>query len=378
MDNRVVRAKIDLMLTNPFWGSLITRLELRIWDKNTFATNGKYLYCPDPKFYNPKWTFANITFILAHETFHCAGGHIFRKGDRKHKRWNQACDFATNALLVENGFSLPEGCLYDKKYNGQTAEKIYTQLEEENGGKNDDEEGDDDGTSFGNPNDLEEPEKDTPIREQEQDWKETTATGARNAKGRGCLPAGLEEYIDEILCPKVDWYTILYRNLQVSKGQNDYCSYPFNRRHLWREIYLPSLQGESIEMVCCVDSSGSIGHDDFVRYFSEIRGIASIFGTYRIHLFIGDTQVNQYEVVDEDSPMPKMVQGRGGTDFRPFFERIEKEELQDFPVVYFTDLDGAYPDGWSGDSVFWLVRKEQNRYHNNFQVPFGKVIEIDD
>ena len=377
MDNRVVRAKIDLMLTNPFWGSLITRLEIKMWDKETFATNGKYLYCPDPKFYNPKWTFQNIIFILAHETFHCAGGHIFRKGDKKQRRWNIACDYATNALLADNGFSLPEGCLYDKKYNGMTAEKIYAQLEDEKGDGDGDGEGEY-GEGFGEPNDLEQPETDTPIREQEQEWKETTATGARNAKARGSLPAGLEEYIDEILFPKVDWQTMLYRYLQTSKGQNDYCSYPFNRRHIWREIYLPSLQGESIEMVICMDSSGSIGHDDFVRYFSEMRGICSIFGSYRIHLFIGDTQVNQYEVIDEDTPMPTMVQGRGGTDFRPFFERVEKEELQDLPVVYFTDLDGCFPEKWDGDSVFWLVRKEQNRYHNGHDVPFGKVIEIDD
>lgn len=373
VDNRVVRAKIDLMLTNPFWGSLITRLELKVWDKETFATNGKYLYCPDPKHYNPKWNFQNIIFILAHETFHCAGGHIFRQGDKKHRRWNIACDYATNALLADNGFALPDGCLYDKKYNGMTAEKIYAILPEDEGNEGDF------GQGFGDPSDLEAPDaKESSVKEQAQEWKETLATGARNAKGRGALPAGLEEYVEGLLQPKVDWYTVLYRNLQVSRGQNDYCSYPFNRRHIWREIYLPSLQGESIELVCCVDSSGSISTDDFIRYFSEMRGICTIFGSYKIHLFIGDTQVNQYEVVDEDTPMPKMVQGRGGTDFRPFFERIEKEELQELPVVFFTDLDGCYPDSWSGDSVYWLVRKEQNHYHNEFKIPFGKVIEIND
>ena len=377
MDKQIVRAKIDLMLTNPFWGSLITRLELKDWDKDTFATNGKYLYCPDKKHYNPKWTFQNIIFIMAHETFHCAGGHIFRMGSKKHRLWNIACDYATNALLVENGFALPEGCLYDKKYNGMTAEKIYNQLEAEGGNEGGEgEDGDGEGTGFGRPNDLQEPDKTTPEREQEQEWKEGTASASRIAKGRGELPAGLEEYIDQILFPKVAWYTILYRYLQTSKGQNDYCSYPFNRKHIWREIYLPSMQGEFIEMVCCVDSSGSISTDDFIRYFSEIRGIASIFGGYKIHLFIGDTQVNQYEIIEDDSDMPKMVQGRGGTDFRPFFERIEQEGLSDFPIAYFTDLDGYYPDKWAGDGVFWLVRKDQNHYHNN--VPFGKVIEIDD
>lgn len=385
MDKQNVRAKIDLMLTNPFWGSLVTRLELRDWEGDTFATNGKILYCPDPKYYDPKWTFQNIIFIIAHETFHCAGGHIFRKGVKEHRLWNVAADFATNALLKENGFALPANCLYDKKYNGMTAEKIYGILFEEK--EKDKDAGDKEGGTYGNPHDILEPstnksgdgEGDSPAtdpRELEQEWKEGTASAARIAKGRGNLPSGLEEYINQILFPKVAWYEILYRHLQTSKGHNDYCSYPFNRKHIWREMYLPSLRGESIELICAVDSSGSISSDDFIRYFSEMRGIASIFGNYKIHFMVADADVHQYEVIDEDSPMPTMVVGRGGTDFRPVFDRIEKEELHDLPIVYFTDLDGSFPDKWDGNDVFWLIRKEQNRYSHD--VPFGKVIEIDD
>lgn len=379
MDKKIVRAKIDLMLTNPFWGSLISKLELRDWDGQTFATNGRYLYCPNPKYYNKNWNFQNLIFIMAHETFHCAGGHIFRLGGRNRKLWNVACDYATNALLHENGFALPEGILYDKKYDGMTAEKIYSQLEQEYGGG--------EGKGWGDSTDLQDPEKnengekeEVDTREMQEEWKEAVSSSARQARARGQMPSGLEEHIDAILFPKVDWQTILYRYLQIAKGQNDYCSYPFNRRHIYREIYLPSMQGETIELICAVDSSGSISTEDLIRYFSELRGIASIFGTYKIHFLCSDADIHSHIVVEDDSDMPKMAVGRGGTDFRPVFKYIkDNDELQGLPVVYFTDLDGYFPDKWDGDGVFWLTRKSQNnRYGNPHYVPFGRIIEIDD
>jgi predicted metal-dependent peptidase len=380
MDIKIQRAKIDLMLTNPFWGSLITRLQLQDWDGKTFATNGRYLYCPKPKYYNKNWNFQNLIFIMAHETFHCAGGHIFRKGGKKPKLWNKACDYATNALLVENGFQLPDGTLYDKRYDGMTAEKIYNILEQENpNGEGGDEWGEGD-VLDPDVNDKGEKDNNVDVREMQEEWKESVTSAVRQAKQRGSIPSGLEEFIDAILFPKVDWQTMLFRYLQIAKGQDDYRAYPFNRNHIWREIYLPSMQGERINLVCAVDTSGSIGTDDLIRYFSELRGIASIFGSYTIHFICADADVHNHQIIEDDSDMPKIAVGRGGTDFRPVFNYVEKnEELQDLPIVYFTDLDGVFPEKWSGDGVFWLIRKFQNnRYDNSHDVPFGTIIEIDE
>lgn len=390
MDKKVIRAKIELMLTSPFWGSLITRLELKDWDGNTFATNGKDLLVPDIKYFSD-WTFQQIIGVLAHETWHCAGGHIFRMHNRNQMLWNVAADFATNDLLTKNTFQLPKGVLLDKKYEGMTAEKIYAlipqdsrqtcprDLQDPQSGDKDDKDKNKKGKSSKGDKNKDQGDAiptDVDPKELEQDWKEAVTSAARIAVGRGNMPAGLEEYINEVLFPKVPWQEVLYHYLQTAKGNTDYTMYPFNRKHLWREMYLPSLKGEMIELNCCVDSSGSIDHDDLVRYFSELRGICTIFGSYVIHLFIGDTQVNKYETITEDSEFPKFVQGRGGTDFRPFFKQIEDEGLNDFPIVYFTDLDGAFPKSHDGDGVFWLIRKNQNQYKH--EVPFGRIIVIDD
>jgi predicted metal-dependent peptidase len=138
------------------------------------------------------------------------------------------------------------------------------------------------------------------------------------------------------------------------------------------------MRGEKIEIVCAMDTSGSISHDDLIRYLSEIRGICSIFGDYTIHLFQADTEIHKYDIIEDESEMPKVVSGRGGTSFKAVFNKVEEtEELAELPVVYFTDLDGDMPNRYHGDGVFWMIRKEQNR-GSGHKVPFGRIIEIDD
>ena len=387
MDQRIIKAKINLMLSNPFWGSLITRLELKDWDGDTFATNGKYIYCPDEK-HIKNWSVKEITGVLAHETWHCAGGHIFRMKDKKLNKWNVASDFATNYLLTQNSFTLPAGALSDAKYDAMTPEKIYPLLPDEDSSKKENDNGG--GGEAGKeklpscPQDLKDPiqnsnPKDDKIdpKELEQGWKESVTTAIQNANAKGSLPGGMEEYINEILMPKVPWQEILYRYLQTAKGNADYVSYPFNRMHIHREIFLPSLQGEMIEMVCSLDTSGSISRDDLVRYFSEIRGICSMFGNYIIHLFQCDTKIHSYDIITEDDEMPNLVTGGGGTSFIPLFDRLLEEQLEELPVVYFSDLDGNFPKKHIGDGVFWLVRKNQLKFGCK-EAPFGTIVEIDD
>ena len=392
MDKRIVKAKIHLMVTNPFWGSLITRLELKDWNGDTFATNGRYIYCPDKK-YIENWTDKEIVGVLAHETWHCAGGHLFRMGNKELMRWNVASDFATNYLLTKNSFILPEGALSDIKYDAMTPEKIYPLLPKgKNGNKNDGEGTGESGNGNELPNcpqDLKDPEKNEGkeknksketkinIKELEQEWKEGITTALEKARSQGSLPSSMEEYINEILIPKVNWQEILFRYLQTAKGTADYVSYPFNRMHIHREIFLPSLQGEMIEVVCSLDTSGSISKNDLIRYFSEIRGICSMFGSYIIHLFQCDTKVQSYDIITEDDEIPNLATGRGGTSFIPLFDRLLEEQLEELPVVYFSDLDGDFPENPIGNGVFWLIRKDQLSYGRT-EVPFGTIVEIDD
>ena len=47
--------------------------------------------------------------VLAHEVAHPALQHHTRRRDRSPKRWNMACDYAINPLLIDAGLLIPLG-----------------------------------------------------------------------------------------------------------------------------------------------------------------------------------------------------------------------------------------------------------------------------
>ena len=125
IEEKIVTARIALLLKKPFFGNMATRLKLiEKPEIGTAATDGRHLWYA-PEFIerlNPKQT----EFLLAHEVLHVAFEHMLRRGDRDPQAWNVACDYAINYSLVESGLTqMPKGVLLDSKYKGMRAEKIY-------------------------------------------------------------------------------------------------------------------------------------------------------------------------------------------------------------------------------------------------------------
>ena len=92
------------------------------------ATDGERI------FWNPKWVATiepqEIEAVLIHEALHVVFEHPLRRGNRNHKLWNIACDYAINSYIVYDlRLSLPDGGLLDRKYHGMSAEQIYRILD---------------------------------------------------------------------------------------------------------------------------------------------------------------------------------------------------------------------------------------------------------
>ncbi len=112
------------MLDHPFFGSLLFRLKGRESRSiPTMATDGVSLY------FNPDFVdtlnSATLAGVLAHEVMHPALQHHVRRSGRDPMRWNEACDYAINPLLLDAGLSLPNGVLVDHRFRGMSAEQIY-------------------------------------------------------------------------------------------------------------------------------------------------------------------------------------------------------------------------------------------------------------
>src|SRR6202161_2292627 len=127
---RIQKVRTSLVLDHPFFGSLLFRLKGReCRSVQTMATDGVSIY------YNPDFVetlnAATLAGTLAHEVMHPALHHHVRRSGRDPKRWNIACDYAINPLLVDAGLNLPEGVLLDNRFRGMSAEQIYNLLDSE-------------------------------------------------------------------------------------------------------------------------------------------------------------------------------------------------------------------------------------------------------
>jgi len=131
IETKLTAARAKLILDKPFLGALVLRLPLAAADPNwcpTTATDARRFY------YNPEYieslSMSQTQFMLAHEALHCALSHFARRQHRIQHRWDLACDYAINPLLLEDGLTPPGNCHVMPQYLGMTAEEIYPLIDE--------------------------------------------------------------------------------------------------------------------------------------------------------------------------------------------------------------------------------------------------------
>ncbi len=131
IETKLSAARTKLILDRPFLGALVLRLPMvdaTDWCKTT-ATDAKSF------FYNREYiealTIEQTQFMLAHDALHCALIHFARRQHRDKHKWDVACDFAVNPLLINDGLKPPPGILYLKEYEGMTAEEIYPLIDDQ-------------------------------------------------------------------------------------------------------------------------------------------------------------------------------------------------------------------------------------------------------
>ncbi|MDH5633277.1 MAG: VWA-like domain-containing protein [Gammaproteobacteria bacterium] len=133
IETKLAAARTRLILDKPFLGALVLRLPMveanPDWCKTT-ATDARKLYYNHD--YINQLTLEECQFVLAHEALHCALSHFVRRQHRIKHRWDVACDYAINPLLIADGMKYPPNALYMPDYEGMTAEEIYPFIDEHN------------------------------------------------------------------------------------------------------------------------------------------------------------------------------------------------------------------------------------------------------
>ena len=367
---QMVRARSGLVAEAPFFGTLSLKLILKEdYGCKTMWTDGIHLG------YNPGFvhelTIGKIRGVVCHECMHCACKHHTRRGDRDHDKWNKACDWAINPLVIDAGFRLPEGALIDPQYYGMSAEEIYSKLPDEPGSG---------GGGFGevrdlpNPEDENQPASESQKKEHEVEWELTIRQAKNQATAEGKMPGGVKELVENILKPKVDWRVVLRRFIETIT-RNDYQWIPPNRRFVHMGIYLPSVFSRELQNgVLAIDTSGStLG--DRKQFAGELNGILEEYNTELQVLYI-DTKVCGTAVFkQEDLPITILqMSGGGGTRFAPAFEWVERNYDGDPGyMIYLTDLECSdYPASPPDYPVLWV--KTPNGWGSD--PPWGEMVHM--
>jgi len=386
---KLVTARIALLLKAPFFGNLATRLQLINADDwcPTAATDGRKFYYNSE--FLKKMPAKQLEFLMGHEVLHCVYDHMGRRGERDPQLWNIADDYCVNQDLLDQkiGEKIPVG-LYDSKYRGWSAEEVYDDLEK-NAEKIDiddlvdqllDEhlDGDgDDGDSEGQGQGKEKDGKGRPKLSEEErkqirdEIKEAVMTAAQTV-GAGNLPAGVKRMIKDLTAPQLDWRALLQQQIQ-STLRTDYTWARASRKGWDMDAIMPGSDWDKeIDICVAIDTSGSMSDTMLKDILSEVKGIMESYQSFRLHLWSFDTEVyaegaKVFTADNLDEIMDWEPLGGGGTDFEANWTWMRANDIQPKKFIMFTD---GYPYGSWGepdycDTMFVIHGS------TTIQAPFG-------
>lgn len=394
---RLVTARIGLLLRHSFFGNLATRLKLINADEwlSTAATDGLNFY------YNSRFIMMlktkEVEFLVGHEVLHVVYDHMDRRASREPQLWNIAADYAVNGDLKKHRvgeFITTVPCLYEHKYDGMAVEKIYDDLMKNaqkismddlldqmidqhlDGDDSNPGEGDGDDEGKGNPG-KGRPKMTPEERAQaKREIREAIINAAQQAEA-GTIPAGVSRMIKELTEPVMPWRELLQTTF-TSAIKSDYTWMRPSRRSWHMDAILPGTNpGEEIDVTVAIDMSGSISNKQGKEFLSEVLGMMDQFDGYRIKVFCFDTEVyNPADFTSEnlDKVDDYELAGGGGTDFDCIFKFLKDNAIEPKRLVVFTD---GYPCGSWGDAEYcdttWIIHGDPNP-----NPPFGTWAIYDD
>jgi predicted metal-dependent peptidase len=371
---KLITARVGLLLRQPFFGNLATRLELidaSDW-LPTLATDGRKFY------YNVGFvktlSAKQMEFGFGHEVLHNVFDHLTRRESRNPKIFNYACDFAVNQILIDEriGERIDQVQIcYDRKYTGKSSEEIYDELMKNVKEMSVDEfleqlgdlldehidwedgqgDGDQDGEGEGKDGKGRPKYSKEELKKIRDELKEAMVA-ASQAAGAGRVPLGVQRFLKDLTEPKMDWRQLLRMNIQ-SMIRSNYSFMRPSRKGWHTGAILPGMMNdETIDVCIAIDMSGSIGDAQAKDFITEVKGIMDEYVDYNIKLWCFDTEVYNLATFTADNGNDLMtyeVKGGGGTDFDANYNFMKEHGIEPKKFIMFTD---GYPCGSWGDEDY--------------------------
>jgi predicted metal-dependent peptidase len=393
-------AIMTLISDKDFDGYLITRFDTRIVETLPGQTqtaclmyvNGRFLIRAAEKFFNDLTPKERVA-VLKHEVAHFVNKHFARRNGRDPKIFNISSDCAINQGIKDlpgDCITLPQGWepneaseYYYEKYlqTAKTSSKGKCNKCESQKGQNQKGRGQGQGQKgqsqskepctcggSGLPDLFDEvfdaplntgPEADSMAGEIIRETiRDRLNAGVPIEKMRGLHAGNLEGYIDDLTAPPItDWRHVLSRfaatladaqtRMTLKRPDRRGLS-PFGRK----KEYLPAL-------CICVDTSGSVSNDMLSKFFSQIAFLGRQLS--EIEVIIADAEVHEHFTYHKglETKLKKSAFGRGGTDFEPAVQYINKNLTHCDGVVYLTDGHCPVPQTKCKIPLIWVVTESE-------------------
>jgi len=306
--------------------------------------------------------------LILHENLHVTLMHIPRHTDlmkENHTLANIAMDLVVNDIIMNLSdkqlASLPEGAVYDEKFQGWSVREIYNHLKKENP-KCNPRAGSGSGTTeivingvkrevTGDEHDMGK----TPSTPEEGEKLEKAINQAIREGGMlaGRLGTKVPRQVEQSLDKPLRWEDVLREFWTSSvRGKDEYTWRRFNRAMLANDILAPSTENETLtEVIISIDTSGSINQKMIAKFAVQVQAICDSCTPETVRILWWDTEVHGEQVFAGDSPNIKDILkpiGGGGTLVSCVAQYIHEKRYKPDCVVVFTD-------GYVEDNVKWNI-----------------------
>ena len=173
-------------------------------------------------------------------------------------------------------------------------------------------------------------------------------------------------------------FTVTREEMELDLDSFDPVAYHYGLEHYGSLPFIEppeTREGNRLEeLVIAIDTSGSCKREIVAKFLGETRSILeekeNFFSRWNVCLIQCDSFVQDVTMIHSPKEWEAYretitIKGRGGTDFRPVFQKVEELRKQHVfrnlkALIYFTDGDGIYPEQKPDyETAFVFVRQTE-------------------
>ena len=338
----------------------------------TAGTDGSVIYfCPDFLIHTYKSSPEQLEYFLLHTLCHCLFLHLIMEKPSDSSLWKTACDTAVDEL-------------FQHKYPPASPEELYRKFTEADGQNENKALTFWDDHQFWNPVPTDDLLAEISLTL--HSFSASSGTGGYGNSSRGTSPGEQEDELS-ISDPGTHDFTHFLKTfahpgeeLQTDTASFDYIPYLYGLEHYGNIPLIEYLEYKEVnrleELVIAIDTSGSCSVETVRRFMEETYGILSshenFFRKMNVYIIQCDSFIQDAAHITCEKDWKNYlknlsIHGRGGTDFRPVFQYVEKlrsdrkfKKLKG--LLYFTDGDGIYPEKPTDYQTAFVFYNEKNSH----------------